>query len=132
MHQANLNWQNVVYTTFIRFDSCILFRIEMKNVNEEGKLANIFSEIEALDYIKIPGKSDRVFTRHLGGKIETVSRSQISSLEELQDIYTPGVARVCLAIQKNPALAMKCTSIKKRVAIVTDDTAILGLGFQDF
>jgi len=95
---------------------------------EEGNLMDTFSEIETLDYIKILGKSDRVFTRHLGGKIETVPRSQINSLEELRDIYTPGVARVCLAIKENPELAMKYTAINKRVAIVTDGTAILGLG----
>lgn len=95
---------------------------------EEKEIENVFREIDKIEAIKVIGKSDRVFSRHKGGKIETVSRTRINSLEELRDVYTPGVARVCLAIRDNPELANEYTCINKRVAIVTDGTAILGLG----
>jgi malate dehydrogenase (oxaloacetate-decarboxylating) len=95
---------------------------------EEERIDDILSKIEELSYVNIVGKSDRVFSRHIGGKIETISKAPIESQEELRDIYTPGVARVCLAIQKKPKLANLYTAINKRVAIVTNGTAILGLG----
>jgi len=89
---------------------------------------SLFQKIDALPNARFIGKSDRVFDRHLGGKIETKSRVRISSLQILRDIYTPGVARVCLAIQDNPEKAWLYTNIHKTVAVVTNGTAILGLG----
>ncbi|MCZ6536886.1 MAG: NAD(P)-dependent oxidoreductase [Gammaproteobacteria bacterium] len=89
---------------------------------------SLFQKIDALPNARFLGKSDRVFDRHLGGKIETRSRVRISSLQILRDIYTPGVARVCLAIQDNPEKAWLYTNIHKTVAVVTNGTAILGLG----
>ena len=74
------------------------------------------------------GKSDRVFNRHRGGKIKTISSHPINSLEVLRDVYTPGVARVCEAIKKHPDKIKKYTNIQNTVAIVTNGTAILGLG----
>ncbi|MCH8957972.1 MAG: NADP-dependent malic enzyme [Proteobacteria bacterium] len=89
---------------------------------------SLFQKIDELPNARFLGKSDRVFDRHLGGKIETRSRVRISSLQILRDIYTPGVARVCLAIQDNPEKAWLYTNIHKTVAVVTNGTAILGLG----
>ena len=89
---------------------------------------SLFQKIDALPNARFLGKSDRVFDRHLGGKIETRSRVRISSLQILRDIYTPGVARVCLAIQDDPEKARLYTNIHKTVAVVTNGTAILGLG----
>ncbi|MCZ6500868.1 MAG: NADP-dependent malic enzyme [Gammaproteobacteria bacterium] len=89
---------------------------------------SLFQKIDDLPNARFLGKSDRVFDRHLGGKIETKSRVRISSLQTLRDIYTPGVARVCLAIQKNPEKAWRYTNIHKTVAVVTNGTAVLGLG----
>ncbi len=91
-------------------------------------MGKIVDEINALPETRITGKSDRVFNRHKGGKIQTTSRIAISSLEILRDIYTPGVARVCQAIQKSPEKITEYTNIQNTVAIVTDGTAILGLG----
>ncbi|MFU8820673.1 MAG: NAD(P)-dependent malic enzyme [Gammaproteobacteria bacterium] len=84
--------------------------------------------INALPNARVVGRSDRVFNRHRGGKIRTVSTLDIGSLQILRDVYTPGVARVCLAIRDNPALAREYTAIGRTVAIVTNGTAVLGLG----
>ncbi|HEX7030132.1 MAG TPA: malic enzyme-like NAD(P)-binding protein [Gammaproteobacteria bacterium] len=95
---------------------------------DEDAYVNVGEKIAALPNARMLGKSDRVFNRHLGGKIRTVSRLPIETLQELRDIYTPGVARVCLAIQKDPALASQYTARQNTVAIITNGTAILGLG----
>ena len=89
---------------------------------------SLFDRIDALPNARLLGRSDRVFNRHKGGKIRTLSTAPINSQQMLKDIYTPGVARVCLAIQKDPAMAREYTAIHNTVAIVTNGTAILGLG----
>jgi malate dehydrogenase (oxaloacetate-decarboxylating) len=84
--------------------------------------------INALPNARLLGRSDRVFNRHRGGKIRTVSTVDIASPQILRDVYTPGVARVCLAIHDRPELARQFTAIGNTVAIVTNGTAVLGLG----
>jgi malate dehydrogenase (oxaloacetate-decarboxylating) len=86
------------------------------------------ARINTLPNARVLGRSDRVFNRHRGGKIRTVSALDIGSLQILRDVYTPGVARVCLAIRDNPGLAREYTAIGRTVAIVTNGTAVLGLG----
>jgi len=71
---------------------------------------------------------DDVLEMHQGGKIAIRSRYKIDSLEVLRRVYTPGVAEVCLKIKNEPKLARRYTSIRHFVAIVTDGTAVLGLG----
>ncbi len=95
---------------------------------DEAADHSVFDRIDALPNARVIGKSDRVFNRHRGGKIRTISRQEIGSQQILRDLYTPGVARVCLAIQENPELAWDYTNIGNTVAIVTDGSAILGLG----
>ena len=89
---------------------------------------SLYGRIDALPIARFVGKSDRVFDRHRGGKIRTASAIPITTQQVLRDIYTPGVARVCLAIQRDPALAWEYTSIGNSVAVVTNGTAVLGLG----
>ena len=89
---------------------------------------SLYERIDRLPTARFVGKSDRVFNRHRGGKIRTVASLQINTLQVLRDIYTPGVARVCLAIQKDPQAAREFTSIDSTVAVVTNGTAVLGLG----
>lgn len=74
------------------------------------------------------GKSDRVFNRHAGGKIQMRSRLPINTQQVLRDVYTPGVARVCLAIRDDPARAWDYTALGNTVAVITNGTAVLGLG----
>ncbi len=88
----------------------------------------LVDKINDLSKAKVVGKSDRVFNRHKGGKIKTQSSIAINSLEVLRDVYTPGVARVCQAIQAEPKKIRKYTNLTNTVAIVTNGTAILGLG----
>ena len=88
----------------------------------------VFDRVDALPNARVLGKSDRVFNRHRGGKIRTISSQEISSQQTLRDLYTPGVARVCRAIQADPELAWDYTNIGNTVAIVTDGSAVLGLG----
>ncbi len=98
--------------------------LEMDEADDES----LFERIDALPNARMLGKSDRVFNRHRGGKIRTVSSIEIGSPQILRDLYTPGVARVCMAIQRDPSLAREYTNLQNTVAIVTNGTAILGLG----
>jgi malate dehydrogenase (oxaloacetate-decarboxylating) len=95
---------------------------------DEAQSATLYEQIDALPAARFVGKSDRVFNRHRGGKIRMVARSPISTLQIMRDVYTPGVARVCLAIEADPQKAHEYTSLDHSVAIVTNGTAILGLG----
>jgi len=72
--------------------------------------------------------SDRVFLAHLRGKMEVQSRIPLKSRDDLSIAYTPGVARVCMAIHEDPLKAYKFTIKGNTVAVVTDGTAVLGLG----
>ncbi len=72
--------------------------------------------------------SDRTFLMHLGGKIEIHPRVQIKTRADLSHVYTPGVARVVQAIAEDPNKAFQLTMKRNTVAVVTDGTAILGLG----
>jgi malate dehydrogenase (oxaloacetate-decarboxylating) len=90
--------------------------------------AGLVERLNGLASARFLGWSDRVFDRHRSGKIEMRSRVAISTQQILRDIYTPGVARVCLAIQAAPEKVFDFTYLGRAVAIVTDGSAILGLG----
>ena len=72
--------------------------------------------------------SDRTFLMHLGGKIADDGKHPIRNRDDLSMIYTPGVARVCLAIAKNPEDARRLTIKRNSIAVITDGSAVLGLG----
>ncbi len=72
--------------------------------------------------------SDAVFLRHLGGKIEVMSRTPLRTRQDMSTIYTPGVARVCEALARRPQDAWSLTMKGSSIAIVTDGSAVLGLG----
>ena len=72
--------------------------------------------------------SDRTFLMHLGGKIAMDSKHPIRNRDDLSMIYTPGVARVCMAIANNPEDARRLTIKRNSVAVITDGSAVLGLG----
>ena len=96
-------------------------------IDEEAN-PEFYGKINALPHARFVGKSDRVFDRHKGGKIHMEPSLQITTKQILRDIYTPGVARVCLAIRDDPAKAALYTNRPNTVAVVTNGTAILGLG----
>lgn len=72
--------------------------------------------------------SDRTFLLHLGGKIEIQSKVPLKTRDDLSRAYTPGVARICQAIVDDPADARRLTIKRNTVAVVTDGSAVLGLG----
>ncbi len=84
--------------------------------------------IEAQEGFKVLSLSDRTFHMHQGGKLQTVSKVNVRNRDDLSRAYTPGVARVCKAIAKDKARARELTIKRNTIAVVTDGTAVLGLG----
>lgn len=89
---------------------------------------DITDTLETLPGIAVRKVSDRTFLVHLGGKIEIASKVPLRNRDDLSRAYTPGVARVCEAIAKNPDDARRLTIKRNTVAVVTDGSAVLGLG----
>jgi malate dehydrogenase (oxaloacetate-decarboxylating) len=90
--------------------------------------ARIVDAIRALDGVSVVNVSDRTFLLHRGGKIEIALKSPIASRDDLSMAYTPGVGRICMAIHEDPSRAWALTIKGHTVAVVTDGTAVLGLG----
>ena len=97
-------------------------------VESEQHLERILKAVTSIEGITIESVIDRVQLVHEGGKIAVKSRVELNSLGDVRKIYTPGVASICRQIQQKPELAERFTSISNSVAIVTNGTAILGLG----
>ena len=88
----------------------------------------IREEVAAVAGVSVRKVSDRTFLIHLGGKLEVTPKVQLRHREDLSRAYTPGVARVCLAIAENPDDVRRLTIKRNTVAVVTDGSAVLGLG----
>ncbi|MEG3613674.1 NAD-dependent malic enzyme [Isoptericola haloaureus] len=88
----------------------------------------VAAALEELEGVHVLKWSDSTFLLHLGGKIEVALKSPIKTRRDLSRAYTPGVARVCTAIADNPDDARRLTIKRNTVAVVTDGTAVLGLG----
>lgn len=88
----------------------------------------LLDRLASMDGIKIVNVSDRTFLVHLGGKIEVQPKMPVKNREELSHVYTPGVAKVCKAIHADESKAFSLTIKRNTVAIVSDGTAVLGLG----
>jgi len=88
----------------------------------------IVERVRPLSGVKVVNVSDRTFLMHLGGKIEVRGKMAVKTRDDLSMAYTPGVARVCMAIHKDPEKAYTLTIKQNCVAVVTDGTAVLGLG----
>lgn len=101
------------------------FSIYTANPDHGQEIVTALGEIEGLEVLSW---SDRTFLIHLGGKIEIKNRVPVKTRDDLSMAYTPGVGRVCMAIHNNPADAYKLTIKKNSVAVVSDGTAVLGLG----
>jgi malate dehydrogenase (oxaloacetate-decarboxylating) len=84
--------------------------------------------VDAVDGVRVLDTTDRTFMMHLGGKIEVHNKSPLKTRDDLSMAYTPGVARVCLAINDDPDKAFQYTIKRNTVAVVSDGTAVLGLG----
>jgi malate dehydrogenase (oxaloacetate-decarboxylating) len=95
---------------------------------DEHHIARIVSAVRALDGIEVEHVSDRTLLLHLGGKLEVSPRIPLKTRDDLSMAYTPGVARVCREIAADPEKVWNLTVKQHAVAVVTDGTAVLGLG----
>ena len=95
---------------------------------DQAHAEDIVAAMRAVHGVEILKVSDRTFLAHLGGKLTIESKVPIRNRDDLSLIYTPGVARVCLAIAENPEDARRLTIKRNTVAVVTDGSAVLGLG----
>jgi malate dehydrogenase (oxaloacetate-decarboxylating) len=97
-------------------------------VRDEEHLQELLHRINRVDHVRVLEARDEVLDLHRGGKIEVVSRHPVDSIAMLRKIYTPGVADVCLRIADQPNQARLYTGIHHTVGIITDGSAVLGLG----
>ena len=95
---------------------------------DEAHGERIVEALRKLDGVTVVNVSDRTFLMHLGGKIEVNGRVAVKTRDDLSMAYTPGVARVCMAIHHEPEKVYNLTIKSNTVAVVTDGTAVLGLG----
>ncbi len=98
------------------------------NTEGDDHAVKVADAVNALPGVEVGKVSDRTFLMHIGGKLSVEPKVELRTRDDLSRAYTPGVARVCLAIAKNPADARRLTIKRNTVAVVTDGTAVLGLG----
>ena len=98
------------------------------NASDVDHGQEIVEAVRAVDGVKVVNVSDQVFLRHLGGKIEMRSKTPVRTRNDMSIVYTPGVARVSMAIHDDPESVWNLTSKSNTVAVVTDGSAVLGLG----
>lgn len=98
------------------------------NCRNENHIREVVAEVNKITATKLLSWRDDTFALHDGGKIAVVSKSQLRTRDDLSRAYTPGVARVCLAIHAEPESAYQHTIKRNTVAVVSDGTAVLGLG----
>ena len=94
--------------------------------SEHGE--QVVAAVRALENVAVDSVSDRTFLMHLGGKIEIAPKIAVKTRDDLSMVYTPGVARVSMAIAEDPEKAWTLTIKRNTVAIVSDGSAVLGLG----
>jgi malate dehydrogenase (oxaloacetate-decarboxylating) len=98
------------------------------NARDDAHEKDIVDAVKKIDGVRVIHVTDRTFSQHLGGKIELHNKMPIKDHNDLSRVYTPGVARVCKAIQKDKGKVYRFTIKGNSVAIVTDGSAVLGLG----
>ena len=99
--------------------------VNATNVEHSGQIVECVRSIEGVEVIRV---ADRTFHLHLGGKIEIRSKVAVKTRDDLSMAYTPGVARVCQAICSDPEMAFSLTMRGNTVAVITDGSAVLGMG----
>ncbi len=98
------------------------------NAADAEHVDGITEAVGAVEGFVVGKVSDRTFLMHLGGKLEVTPKVQLRHRDDLSRAYTPGVARICQAIAKNPDDARRLTIKRNTVAVLTDGSAVLGLG----
>jgi malate dehydrogenase (oxaloacetate-decarboxylating) len=112
----------------VRVDAGAKVRDVTVLAGDADQLGAIVAAVSALDGIEVEHVSDRTFLVHLGGKLEVRSRLPLKTRDDLSMAYTPGVARISRAIAEDPAKVWALTTKQNTVAVVSDGTAVLGLG----
>ncbi len=112
----------------IRSSESTIVREISVSARDSEHAQEIVAHVKKKKGVSIKSVTDRVFLSHRGGKIEIRNKVPVTSRRDLSVVYTPGVARVCLAIDKDPEAAYSMTIKGNTVAVVSDGTAILGLG----
>lgn len=120
---ANLGAVDIVSANAERMIRDITFDVQNESHGER-----VLARLQTLPEVNVLSASDRIFLLHLGGKIRVQSKVPITTRNVLSMVYTPGVGRVCQAIAKDPAKAYAFTIKSNSVAVVTDGSAVLGLG----
>jgi len=119
---------NIGAIDIVRAEQDELTRDITINTRSDGHAQSIVQEIREIDGVEVVNTSDRTFLMHLGGKLEVESKSPLQTRDQLSMAYTPGVARVSEAIHEVPADTHRLTIKSNTVAVVSDGTAVLGLG----
>jgi malate dehydrogenase (oxaloacetate-decarboxylating) len=96
--------------------------------DDDAHIGRLVDAVRAVEGIEVEQVSDRTFLLHLGGKLEVVPKAPLKTRDDLSMVYTPGVARICRAIADDPDKVWNLTIKQNTVAVVTDGTAVLGLG----
>jgi malate dehydrogenase (oxaloacetate-decarboxylating) len=97
-------------------------------VEDRDHAARIEGLIDDLDGVEVLWSEDRALLKHEGGKLQIGATNPVRTVQDMRDVYTPGVARACTAIVEDPTLASELTMIGRSVAICTNGTRVLGLG----
>ncbi|MBV8734142.1 MAG: NAD-dependent malic enzyme [Solirubrobacterales bacterium] len=97
-------------------------------VRDGAQAQRISDLIDAIEGVRVLWHQDRALMRHQGGKLRIEPIHRVHSVQQMRDVYTPGVARVCTAIAQRPELAHRYTMIPRSVAICTNGSRVLGLG----
>jgi malate dehydrogenase (oxaloacetate-decarboxylating) len=99
--------------------------LEVENRDQAERIVGMLNE---LDGVEVLWARDRALLKHEGGKLVIESAHPVRTVQDMRDVYTPGVARACEAIVEDPSLASELTMIGRSVAICTNGTRVLGLG----
>jgi malate dehydrogenase (oxaloacetate-decarboxylating) len=98
------------------------------NTSGEDHSQRVIESIESIDEVSVNSVSDATFLMHVGGKIEMSSTVPVNTRDDMSKAYTPGVGRVCMAIHEDSDAVWTLTGKGHTVAVVTDGSAVLGLG----
>ena len=98
------------------------------NTSDQDHAEQVVEAIKSVENVKVRSVSDQTFLLHIGGKIEMRSLTPVRTRDDMSKAYTPGVGRVCMAIYDDPAAVWALTGKGHTVAVVSDGSAVLGLG----
>ncbi len=118
----------IVATDRIEGQRHVIFRDLTIDVRDEQHAEEVAAAVHAVDGVEILAMTDDVIEAHLGGKIEIHNKLEVNDARDLALVYTPGVAKICRAIAEDPVAAYRMTIKSNAVAIITDGSAVLGLG----